>query len=211
MRVAKLRVFPVPRTAELTRLPLFSDYYLTSLNYMVLYSMQVTRKEALTRANEILQECYTLAPDSSRRLNSVSFRLSNTVAAAGKARPHTGEIYLSMAYYSDRKNFENHFRNTVTHEIAHVLSPPTRTYNGRRKIHGAAWKAMHISLGGNGSTSGADDLQLSTAYQARRVTRKRSPRVVVTCPKCFQSMQLGPTQYKKWQRGAKYSHNKCPI
>lgn len=69
-------------------------------------------------------------------------------------------------------------RNTILHEIAHVLCPPTRDpYTGKRDVHGAAWKACHIRLGGNGQRCGENPSHSSshttTSVAAHSAVRER--------------------------------------
>lgn len=158
----------------------------------------------IQRAKEILSECYKLAPELGHRLDTINFHVSRRMTrAAGTAQPYTGKIKLSAAFFEDAENFKNDFDNTVTHEIAHVLSPPTRS-KGRKSSHGFAWVNMHCRLGGTGSR--CHTLELAHGYE-----RKASVRVRVTCPKCDQDMTLGPTQLKKHLKGlARYTHGKCP-
>lgn len=168
--------------------------------------MKIGKESILQRANEILGECYELVTGFDNVLDLIRFRVSARMTrAAGTARPSTGEITLSLAYFEDQSNFEKEFRNVVTHEIAHVLSPPTRdSWTGRRSSHGPAWKAMHRRLGGTGDR--CHELSLAVGYQ----NRARAARVEVPCPKCNKPMSLGPIQLKKYRRGATYSHAKCP-
>lgn len=168
--------------------------------------MKVTQHEMTREAYRILAECQEMAPDAFEGRPRVTFKISARMTrAAGKAWPHSGEIKLSLAFFEDRNNFEKEFRNTVTHEVAHILSPPIRT--GRKKSsHGPAWKAMHRRLGGTGER--CHTLDLATGYE--RQTRGRAVRTEVACPKCGQPMSLGPTQMKRHRAGARYSHAKCP-
>lgn len=155
--------------------------------------MKVTRHEIMQRARAILAECRALVPDQAAKLDRITFKVSARMTrAAGNARPLTGEIKLSLPFFADRANFDADFRNTVTHEIAHVLAPSFREYPGqRRNPHGPAWRAMHRRLGGTGDR--CHTLELADGYTARR-----SRRVSVPCPcGCGQDMKLGPTQAKR--------------
>ena len=167
-----------------------------------------SEREIKAFANAVRNECMTLTPEHADALRKILFRVSRRMTrAAGKARPSTGEITISAAYFEDDGNFDRELRNVVTHEIAHVLSPPTRDrYTGRKSSHGYAWKAMHRRLGGTGDR--CHQLDLAVGYD--RKTRGRAARVSVPCPKCGGPMSLGPTQLKKHKAGAGYSHKRCP-
>lgn len=156
--------------------------------------MQISKQAILNRARKILSECYGLVPEHSDKLDRIRFRVSARMTrAAGKARPGTGEIVLSLPFFADQANYENEFFNTVTHEIAHVLSPPVRLPGSRkRQSHGPAWKAMHRRIGGNGER--CHELELAEGY----AKRQRAKRVETPCGcGCGEMMQLGPTRAKR--------------
>ena len=154
--------------------------------------MKVTQHEMTREAYRILAECQEMAPDAFEERPRVTFKVSARMTrAAGNARPATGEIKLSLAFFEDRSNFEKDFRNTVTHEIAHILAPSFREPGRRRDPHGPRWRAMHRRLGGTGER--CHELELADGYTARRSARKSVP-----CPcGCGQTMNLGPTQAKR--------------
>lgn len=157
--------------------------------------MKITTQQLKRRANEILAECKRIAPEAFAGKPAISFRFSSRMTrSAGNARPHTGQIGLSTAYFADEDNFRDHFYNTVTHEIAHILSPP----DARSSAHGPAWRAMHRRLGGNGKRT--HSLTLAEGYRAKRA----SEAVPCGCG-CGKTMQLGPTQYKRWKNGTRYT------
>lgn len=164
-------------------------------------SMKVTQNEILRAAREILLDCEEVAPMDFENRPRITFRVSSRMTrAAGSAIPRTGVVTLSLPFFEDRTNFDAEFRNTVTHEIAHVLSPPTRDpYTGRKSSHGPAWKAMHRRLGGTGDR--CHTLDLAAGYERRG----RSKRTEVPCScGCGQAMRLGPTQLRRYQSGAIY-------
>ena len=163
--------------------------------------MRITKQEILRRANEILGECYEMVSGLDDKLNIIRFVVSARMTrAAGSARVLTGEIKLSLPFFADPANFEKEFRNTVTHEIAHILSPPIRTPGSRRRSsHGPAWRAMHRRLGGTGDR--CHELDLAVGFEARRnINRTEVP---CGCG-CGQPMPLGPTQLKRHKAGARY-------
>jgi len=176
---------------------------LHSPEWGVYSGMKISKQQLLRRANEIVGECYELVSGFDSQLSAIRIVISSRMTrAAGKARPGTGEITLALPYFEDPKNFEQHFRNTVTHEIAHILSPPFRRAGSRKTSqHGPAWKSMHRRLGGTGER--CHDLDLAVGYE--RKTRQRAVRTEVLCScGCGQPMPLGPTQLKRYQNGERY-------
>lgn len=123
---------------------------------------------------------------------------------AGKARPEENCIWLSYDLFSQDKNFDESFFNTVTHEIAHILVPPTARGFGsvRRTIHGWQWEAMHRKLGGTGER----------CHKMETVSCERQARLVpVACPKCSQPIMLSPVRARRAATGTKYFHRICPT
>jgi predicted SprT family Zn-dependent metalloprotease len=159
------------------------------------------RKEIISATRAILHECVQLAPQWDREINNVTITInSRLTACAGRANILKGEIQISLPYFADDGNFNTALREVVTHELAHLLSPPT--LKGRKRdVHGRAWRAMHRLLGGNGDR--CHTLELAAGYQ--RNTRGRTARVAVSCGcGCGQPMKLGPTQLKRHNRGETY-------
>lgn len=133
-------------------------------------------------------------------LAGIPIRVSTRMTrAAGKATWKRGmpyEIALSLPFFADETN---DLHRTVTHEAAHIVA-------GHAAGHGYEWKRVHRSMGGKGDRCHT----MSLAEGFKHTPRKRAPRVEVSCPKCGQPMSLGPTQLRKAQRGAVYSHARCP-
>ncbi len=171
--------------------------------------MKHTRESIKRRAKEILGECYELVPGMDA-LDLIRFTVSGRMTrSAGRANVATSEIQLSLPYFEDEGNFDTHLRETVTHEIAHILSPPTRRHGSRkRSTHGFAWKIMHRRLGGKGER--CHELALAAGHE--RKARGRAVRTDVPCSKCHQPISLGPTQLKRHRtQGATYRHApRCP-
>ena len=167
-----------------------------------------TAREILTETQRILRECVPLVPGFD--IATVRVRVSNRMSrAAGKARILTRTIYLSVPFFADDENFRLHLRNTVTHELAHLLAPPVRI-GRRRDVHGPAWRAMHRRLGGTGAR--CHEMEVAAEY----AKAKRPPvRVPMPCPKCGKPMLLGKTQARRHADqirygGRGYTHRICP-
>lgn len=160
--------------------------------------MRHTTQQILKEARETLSSLIATCPVHATALRAITFRVSGRMtAAAGMVKISTSVISLSRPYFEDPTNFQDSLKNTILHEIAHVLAPPTRAYGSRKRdVHGNAWKAAHIALGGTGETYHTMELAVG---HTRRV---RKARTSVTCGcGCGSSMSLGPTQLKKHQSG----------
>ena len=169
--------------------------------------MKITKQKLIREANLILEECRSLRSltDMERlRLRKIKITISSKMTrCAGKAQPNTGEVKISLPFFSDPKNFESNFRNTVTHEIAHVLAPPTSKWGSKkRSVHGHAWRNMHKRLGGNGETY--HNMSLPEGFE-----RKQRTELPCGCG-CGKMMKLGPVQYKRQAAGkASYRLKEC--
>jgi len=152
--------------------------------------------EIIRRANEIRDRLIVEHPDLAAGLRGVTFKVSARMTrSAGNARPAKGLVTLSLPFFSNPDN-AGEFENTVTHEIAHILSPSTRQYPGqRRDPHGPHWKAMHRRLGGTGEVYHRMDV--ADGYRQQRT------QVPCSCG-CGQPMNLGPTQAKRARAGTRY-------
>ena len=78
------------------------------------------------------------------------FEWSNARTFAGQVVPSKRALMLSKPWVA--ANTEESVRDTILHEIAHVLSPPIYR-NGRWSKHGPEFKRMLLSIGGDGRTT----------------------------------------------------------
>lgn len=157
----------------------------------------------MRNAQDIQREARSILAEFTDRhpvLGSLPIRVSSRMTrAGGKAVWKMSlpfEIVLSLPFFADEAN---DLRRTVTHEAAHIIA-------GHAAGHNHTWKMIHRSMGGKGDRCHT----MSLAEGFTHTARKRAPRVQVDCPKCGKPMLLGPTQHKKAQRGAVYSHQRCP-
>lgn len=158
----------------------------------------ITQQEMIRRALQIQAECVQRRPDLREKILGIGFKFSTRMTStAGYAVVKKNLVKLAVPFFADENNFREHFFNTVTHEIAHILAPPTREL-GRRKwdLHGLAWKRMHRSLGGNGERCHSME-QLAVGYSKRRT----QPEVPMPCYKCGQPLMLKPRRAKMYQAG----------
>tara|TARA_R100000152_G_C6741643_1_gene165439 strand:- start:429 stop:917 length:489 start_codon:yes stop_codon:yes gene_type:complete len=136
-------------------------------------------------------------PEHASRLDMIHYDWSrNMTRAAGNARPHSGRIRFSIKIWTDRRNqanIESEFRNTVLHEIAHVLTPG----HG----HDATWQRVALEIGCNGER-----------YHELATPKAQRPKKLYpwTCCVCGEEILLGPGQYRMAKyEGRTYRHRTC--
>lgn len=96
-------------------------------------------------------QAHTLALDLMRQHGVThTFRWSNATTFAGQVVPSKRLLQLSKPWVA--ANTEESVRDTILHEIAHVLSPPIWR-NGRWSKHGPEFKRTLLSIGGDGRTT----------------------------------------------------------
>lgn len=91
-------------------------------------------------------------------LNAITFRIWSMSSCAGRAFPHMKLVKLSRSYYRDHENFDRDFRDTVLHEMAHILTPG--------QGHNQNWKNVAVKIGCNGNR--CHSLSLAQGYKKRR-------------------------------------------
>jgi len=151
----------------------------------------------MTRTN-IITEAKAIIADVARRFPEYEYKLRHTVVnlsdrlktTAGKANHRFNMIILSVPIFTRPENIDG-FRDTVLHEIAHLLTPGMR--------HNAIWQSVARRIGG-------------TAERCHTLAceRRRGERHKVTCLICGKPMILGPTQYNRYlECPIMYKHKKC--
>ena len=123
---------------------------------------------------------------------SINARLKTT---AGRAKHREQSIELSYYIFLEEAN-RSEFRNTVLHELAHLLA-------GCGNGHNATWKAMHRKLGGSAKrchTMTAGTRGVARDYKA-------------ICNTCGEIVMITKRKYnnmnKVLARGGKYRHKAC--
>lgn len=156
-----------------------------------------TASEALTadlqmEAEEILSEVLERFPKYRDRLEGTTVRLSGRLtSSAGNACPQRRQIGLSLPIFSLTEN-RGEFRNTVLHELAHIIAGP------KARAHGSEWKSIFLELGGNGKRT----------HQMR--ARGRHRRHPVQCEKCNESLEVSTRLRNSIAKGKRdYLHVGC--
>ncbi len=143
-------------------------------------------------ADTILEEVCHRFPHYRDQLQGVSIRMSGRLtSSAGNACPRRKQIGLSLPIFSLEEN-RGEFRNTVLHELAHVIAGP------RVRAHGVEWRRIFLELGGNGKRT----------HQMR--ARGRHHRHAVHCEKCHDSIEVGTRMRNSIAKGRRdYLHVGC--
>ena len=151
-------------------------------------------------ARRVLREAAVRCPQYADKLNSIRLRVSTRMTrCGGTANYRKNEIALSLPFLSDEGNFASELFEVVTHEAAHLIVG----LEGRNgKPHGPQFKSVQRALGGTGKRT--HQMDLADGFAPRR----KAKRTAVACPcGCGQTMNLGPQQIKKWNRGERYYIN----
>jgi hypothetical protein len=136
-------------------------------------------------------------PQYETALQHVHFEWSrNMTRAAGNARDN-GRVRFSIPIWTDKRNKrdrEARFRNTVLHELAHVIV-------GVRNRHNVLWRRCAKAIGCTGEVYH----ELATPERRRPKRNNEWP-----CSVCGQPMLLGPGQHRlaKYE-GRQYRHRSC--
>jgi len=114
-----------------------------------------------------------------KRYGSAHWRLDT------RTRETTASLSFSRVLWPHMSPAER--RNTILHEVAHILA-------GHLEGHGARWRQIHIGLGGDGKRCGAIDIPVEAVR----------PKYLGTCPSGHQAARMRMTA-----RSQKVSCRKC--
>jgi len=143
-------------------------------------------------ARAILEEIRARFPEHGAALDRVRIRISRRlVRSAGNAHPQTGLVQLSEPIFRLDENAPM-FRNTVLHEIAHVIAGPAA------RAHGREWRAIFLSLGGDGRRT-----------HTLRAAREHH-RLPALCLRCAGTVEIGARRLRRLLLGlGEYVHVGC--
>ncbi len=149
---------------------------------------ETLKREAL----QILAETRRDFPHYKSDLDRVQVRLTSRLTrSAGNADTRTGIVQLSEPIFSLEENAPG-YRNTVLHEIAHVIAGPGV------QAHGRVWRAIFLEIGGDGNRT--------HSFRAARQHKTHRAR----CGKCGGDVELGTRRYHRLLAGARdYIHVGC--
>lgn len=160
---------------------------------------------------ERVKECLVIAarrwPHETFRFPSIIFKKRGTTAGTAngsKWQLNFNEILLN-------ENLEHFVKQTVAHEVAHLIDhqvydshAPRFDRNGRRKKrqpHGPNWKRVMAVLGVPADR--CHDMDVSNA----RVTRRKTETFDYHCSGCNKTLPMGKIRHNKQQSGkANYTH-----
>lgn len=91
-------------------------------------------------------------------VNNYNFKWDRAIRRNGQTDFYNKTVSLSAPRTKERS--EDAVRNTVLHEIAHVLAGP-------RENHGPAWQTICIRIGGDGKRCGEDKVVVAHKYEVR--------------------------------------------
>jgi len=149
-----------------------------------------------------LNEAYAIKKEVQENFDQYDQLLAKTriefsnklTSTAGKARYSQNVITLSWPIFCQPEN-QAGFRNTMLHEIAHIVLGPGYGHN-------RIWKYTHRKIGGNGKRT-----HLLTTKK-RRAYRRAYKAAIVVCA-CGYKVRIGPIQHKRLREGVQYRHKKC--
>ncbi|MGN5519041.1 SprT family zinc-dependent metalloprotease [Halopseudomonas sp. Lyrl_26] len=142
-----------------------------------------------------LEECYQLAE---RHFNRSFPRPQVTLDLRGQ-KAGVAYLYRNLLRFNGqlyRENAEDFLRQTVPHEVAHLLAHTL--YGERIRPHGKEWKGLMTGLFGLPALRCHD-------YQ---VPRRRSTRYLYRCS-CPEHMPFTPQRHALVARGRRYSCLRC--
>jgi SprT protein len=129
------------------------------------------------------------------RFRPPTFDVSLRGLMAGKA--HLQRWHLQFNAVLLRENREHFLRQTVGHEVAHLLIHATT--RGRAKPHGTEWRALMRAFG--------LETRATHDYDVSNLRRSRAP-YVYRCH-CDGDIRLGPVRHRRIARGVAYFCRRC--
>lgn len=156
--------------------------------------------QLIREANTIRLETISKFPQFRNYILGVNFEASNRmISSAGQAWAYRNLIQLSLAFFADNHNYQEQFRDTVLHELAHIIAK--KKYGAIRQ-HGIEWKNIASTIGAQPER--CHNMQLASGF-----TRRKGG--IIPCTLCKIPIELGPTQYRRYlQTKVGYCHSKCP-
>ena len=159
---------------------------------------------------ERVKECFAIAEarfNTTFRMPNVRFDKRGTTA--GTAQGSKWELNFNMVLLNE--NLEHFVKQTVAHEVAHLIDhqvfdshAPRFDHLGRRKKrspHGRNWKNIMLVLGVPADR--CHEMDVSNA----RVSRRKSATFDYHCSGCDKILPMGKIRHNKQMAGkANYSH-----
>ena len=125
------------------------DHLIIDKKVKLIYNIHIEIEKRIIKMNLIQAEKIALRLID-KHLTGWVFAWNNRVRTNGLCNYTTKTIYLSKKTTEVRAALD--VLNTITHEIAHALTPG--------ESHSNIWKAKHKELGGNGQTCSTDSAEV---------------------------------------------------
>ena len=158
-----------------------------------------------------VKECFAIAEarfNTTFRMPNIRFDKRGTTA--GTANGGKWELNFNMVLLNE--NVEHFVKQTVAHEVAHLIdhqvfdmNAPRFDIYGRRKKrapHGANWKRCMFVLGVPADR--CHNMDVSNA----KVTRRKSAKFQYKCSGCGTVMEMGTVRHNNMQSGKRTYHHK---
>lgn len=154
--------------------------------------MKVQEEDLLEQAKEILEEVRKDFPHYRSALETTEIRISRRLTrSAGNACAKTRTVGISAPIFTVDEN-KPQFRNTVLHELAHVIA------GENARAHGSRWRNIFIEIGGNGER----------CHQMR--AKGQHNRHQALCLKCDSEVEVGTRVWNRLEGGSRdYFHQGC--
>lgn len=140
----------------------------------------------------ILEQVRQGFPHHRSALEGCEIRISHRLTrSAGNACAKTRTVGISAPIFTARENHPQ-FRNTVLHELAHVIA------GSRVQAHGTRWRKIFIEIGGNGER----------CHEMR--ARGQHYQHQAVCQGCGSEVEVGTRVWNRLKAGSRdYYHQGC--
>jgi len=146
----------------------------------------------LEQAESILEEIRGGFPRYRSALEGVEIRISRRLTrSAGNVCVKTRVVGISEPIFTVEENFPQ-FRNTVLHELAHVIA------GDEVRPHGSHWRNIFLEIGGNG-----ERCHVMRARGQHHLHR-------AGCDRCDEEVEVGTRVWNRLKSGSReYFHQGC--
>ena len=158
---------------------------------MISYKVRQKVRDRINECLEIIEKRYMVSVPAPK---DIHYEVRGTTGGKAFYRSWT----LGFNPILLRENEELFIKQTVTHEIAHLI---THFIYPHAKAHGYEWKRIMVVLGAEPSRT--------HSYDTTRSQVKVKHKFLWTCQCCSTQITVGPVVHKKMIRGQQRFHSKC--